>query len=113
MPQRDSMVRLLHMRDFARKAVEMAADRKRTDLDEDEMFQLALTRLVELIGEAGSHVSQEMRDKYPQVPWPKITGMRHRLIHEYDTVDLDILWDTVRHDLPPLLAELDGIIGHQ
>lgn len=105
------MVRLLHMRDYARKAIEMAEGRERKHLNEDEMFQLALTRLVELIGEAASHVAQETREKYPQIPWPKVTGMRHRLIHEYDTVDLNILWDTVRHDLPPLLAELERVVG--
>lgn len=111
MPQRDPMVRLLHMRDYARKAIEMAKGRERKHLDEDEMFQLALTRLVELIGEAASHVAQEIREEYPQIPWPSVTGMRHRLIHEYDTVDLDILWGTIKHDLPPLLADLEKIVG--
>lgn len=110
MPRRDPLVRLFHMRDYAHKAVEMARGRELKHLDEDEMFQLALTRLVELIGEAASHIPQETREKYSQIPWPKVTGMRHRLIHEYDTVDLNILWDTVKHDLPPLLAELEKIV---
>ncbi len=110
MPQRDPMVRLLHMRDYARKAIEMAKGRERKHLDEDEMFQLALTRLVELIGEAASHVAQETREEYSQIPWASVTGMRHRLIHEYDTVDLDILWDTIKHDLPPLLSNLEKIV---
>ena len=111
MPQRDPMVQLLHMKDYTRKAVEMAQGRERKHLNEDEMFQLALTRLVELIGEAASHVQQGTRKNNSQIPWTKITGMRHRLIHEYDTVDLDILWDTVKHDLPPLLTELEKIVG--
>ena len=110
MTQRDPKVRLLHMRDYTRKAIDIAKDRERKDLDDDEMFQLALTRLVEMIGEAASQFPSENRARYPQIPWPKITGMRHRLIHEYDTVDLDILWDTVRNDLPPLLKELEKIL---
>ena len=111
MSQHDPKVRLLHMRDYAGKAIEMAKGRERKHLDEDEMFQLALTRLVELIGEAATRVPEESREKYSRIPWPKVTGMRHRLIHEYDTVDLDILWDTVYHDLPALLAELEKVVG--
>ncbi|MBI5119102.1 DUF86 domain-containing protein [Candidatus Poribacteria bacterium] len=91
MTQRDPTVRLFHMRDFARKAMDMARGRERDDLDDDEMFQLALTRLVELIGEAASQSPKDTREKYPQIPWQKITGMRHRLIHEYDMVDIDVL----------------------
>lgn len=110
MPDRDPMVRLLHMRDHARKAVEMAKDRDRSDLDNNDMLSLALARLVELVGEAANQVEAETRARYPEIPWPKIIGMRHRLIHEYDKMDQDILWDTIKHDLPVLIAELDKIL---
>ncbi len=111
MSSREPGLRLLHMRDHARKAVEMAEGRARSDLEENDMLLLALTHLVELIGEAASQISEETRKQYPEIPWPKIIGMRHRLIHEYDKVDRDILRDTIKHDLPLLLTELERIIN--
>jgi len=74
---------------------------------------LSLTHLVELIGEAASQVPQEVRGKYPNVPWPKIVSMRNRLIHGYDVVDYEILWDTITEDLPLLITELERIIPKQ
>jgi len=81
MSKRDPKVRLLHMRDYARKAVAMAQGHARDDLDRDEKLALALTRLVELVGEAASQVPEEVQRRYPQIPWAKMIGMRHRLIH--------------------------------
>jgi uncharacterized protein with HEPN domain len=74
---------------------------------------LALTRLVEIIGEAANRVSEKTRQKNPQIPWPQIIGMRNRLIHGYDVVDLDLLWDTITNDLPPLVKSLQGIVGEK
>ena len=74
---------------------------------------MSLTHLVELIGEAASQVPQEVRGKYPNVPWPKIVSMRNRLIHGYDVVDYEILWDTITEDLPLLITELERIIPKQ
>ena len=74
------------------------------------MLELGLTRLLEIVGEAANLVSEETQDKYPQLPWRQMVGLRHRLIHGYDEVDLDILWDIVQVDLPPLIAELEEIV---
>ena len=110
MSSRDPRVRLLHMRDHAKKALEMTQGRDRSELEENEMLSFALARLVELIGEAANQVEKETRARHPQIPWSRIIGMRHRLIHEYDKMDQDILWDTIKHDLPALIAELDKIL---
>ena len=110
MSRHDPLVRLKHMLDYAREAVEMAKGQKADDLDGDRKLALALTHLVELSGEAASQVPQEIRQKYPNVPWPKIVSMRNRLIHGYDIVDYKILWDTVAEDLPSLIRELENII---
>lgn len=110
MTRHDPKVRLLHMRDYAQKAVSMAQDQTRADLDNDEKLRLALTRLVELVGEAATHVAAETQAKFPQIPWPQVIGMRNRLIHGYDFVDLDIMWDTITRSLPGLIEALDVIL---
>jgi uncharacterized protein with HEPN domain len=100
MSRRDPKARLLHMRDYAQKALAMVEGQPRASLDNDEKLRLALTHLVELIGEAADHVPAEIQAQYPEIPWPKAISMRHRLIHGYDFVDYDILWDTVGHSKP-------------
>ena len=81
MPRRDPEVRLLHMRDYARKAVGMVDGQRREDLEDDEKLRFALTHLVELIGEAASQVPPEIQQRYPEIPWQKVISMRHRLIN--------------------------------
>ncbi len=111
MSQRNTMISLRHMMDHALEAVAMAAGRSRADLDQDRQFNLALVRLLEIIGEAASRVPQEEQVRYAEIPWPEIIGLRNRLIHGYDAVDFDILWQIVSNDLPPLIAELEKILG--
>jgi uncharacterized protein with HEPN domain len=71
---------------------------------------LALVRLLEIVGEAASRVPNDECAKYPEIPWPEIVGLRNRLIHGYDAVDLDILWQIIVHDLPPLIATHETIV---
>ena len=106
MSQRDPMAAMRHMLEYARKAVRICESKTRGDLQDDELLQLGLTRAVELIGEAANRVPSELRDRYHDIPWAQIIGTRHRLIHGYDRIDLNILWDTIREDLPPLIAQL-------
>jgi len=111
MTQHEDRVRLRHMLDYSRKAVAMIAGRTREDLDRDEMLCLALTRVVEVIGEAATRVSQAGQQQHGQIPWPEIIGLRNRLVHGYDSVDLNILWDMVQQDLSPLIEQLQAILG--
>jgi uncharacterized protein with HEPN domain len=99
------------MLDYSREAIELAEKRRRADLDTDRMLQLSLVRLVEIVGEAATRVSAGTQQRHPQVPWPQIAGMRNRLIHGYDFVDYDILWQTVREDLPALVAALEPLVS--
>ena len=110
MTQHDDTVALRHMLDYAYTARRLADGRTRADLDTDEMLQLALTRAVEVIGEAARRVSEEGRNIYAQIPWRAITGTRDRLIHGYDQVNPDILWRIVAQELPPLITELERIL---
>ena len=87
MSQHDDQVYLKHMLDHAREAVEMVAGKTHADLTQNRMLELALIRLVEIIGEAATRVGSDMKSSNPQVPWREIIGMRNRLTHGYDTVD--------------------------
>lgn len=110
MSHHDDQIRLRHMLDHAREAVSLIQGIKRADLKNERILELALVRLVEIVGEAAARVSDESREKYPGIPWFQIVGMRNRLVHGYEEVDLDILWDTIKVDLPPLILELKKII---
>ena len=110
MSDRDPMVRLLHMRDYGNKIVSLTTGKKKGDFEKDEIFCLAITRLVELIGEAANKCPKDVQKKHPQIPWSKIISMRNRLIHGYDFVDHDILWDAITINIPQLLSELDKIV---
>jgi len=111
MSQRKVEIRLRHMLDHAMEAMSIVQGKKRSDLNSDRMMELSLVRLVEIIGEAAARVGTESREKYPSIPWLEIVGMRNRLIHGYDAVDLDVLWDTIIDDLPPLIDELKKILS--
>ena len=111
MTRHDPMVFVHHMLDHAREAVDMTRGRTRADLERDRMLNLALVRLVEVIGEAASRIPEEFRSRYPEVPWHLTVGIRNRLIHGYDSVNFDILWTIIQEDLPPLIEQLQRIVG--
>lgn len=111
MPSSEDSVRLRHMLDAARQAVQFAEGRDRADLDRDLMFSLAMVRLLEIIGEASKYLSEEFRQSTPQIPWKQIAGSRDRLIHGYFDVDLDIVWAIVANDLPVLVQELEKVVS--
>ena len=89
----------------------MVDGRSRKDLDDDEMLRLALTKLVEIVGEAAKQVTAETRAGRPKVPWSAAARTRDRLVHHYFDLDLDVLWTTVTEDLPRLLDALDDQPG--
>ena len=109
MSQHKDEIRFRHMLDHAREALAMIQGKERSNLESDRMLELSLVRLVEIIGEAAARVGTEIREKYPSIPWLQIVGIRNRLVHGYDAVDLDVLWDTIIDDLPPLIAELEKV----
>ena len=86
------------------------ADRAATWIPTD-LFQLAMVRLVEIIGEAASRLSKETHAASANIPWPQIISTCNRLIHGYDQIDHDILWNILTQDLPPLIPALDDILS--
>jgi uncharacterized protein with HEPN domain len=89
----------------------MARGKTRADLDCDRQLNLALVRLLEIVGEAAGRIPADERTVYPDIPWLEIVGLRNRLIHGYDFVDFDILWQIISHDLPLLISALERILA--
>jgi uncharacterized protein with HEPN domain len=108
---RDDAIRLHHMLDAAREAIEFATGRSRSELDHNRMLELALLKDIEIVGEAAYQVSARTRTQLAGVPWDDIIGMRHRLVHAYFEVNLDILWRTVESDLPELVKTLESLLS--
>ena len=107
---KDDLVYVGHMLEMAEKAISLLVDKDRTAYDQDEVLRLALTHLVQTVGEAARHVSREFCDANTQIPWQAVVGMRHKVVHDYMNVDEDILWDTVTNELPPLADELEKLL---
>lgn len=107
----DDPTRPRHMRDAAQEAIDFARGRTRRSLDEDRMFRRAVVACLQEIGEAASRTSPERRAQTPAIPWDEIIGLRHRVVREYVNIRLDVVWQTIRHDLPPLLTELESVIA--
>ncbi len=76
----------------------------------DKKTQDAITRNLEIIGEATKRLSESLRLKNPQLPWKNMSGLRDRLIHHYFGINIDIVWQVVAVDLPKIFPELDQIV---
>ena len=94
------------MLDYARRANGRVAGVSRERFDSDEDLQIIITHLIQIIGEAATHVSPATREAHPEVPWIDIAGMRHRIVHDYVNIDLEIVWETATRRLPELITQL-------
>lgn len=108
---RDDFIRLRHMLDAAKDVVQFAQGKTLRDLDEDRLLELGVLKAIEMIGEAASKISPEVKRLFPDIPWEDIIGMRNRLIHAYFKVDLNRVWVTVTEDIPLLRNQLEKIIA--
>ncbi len=109
-PRERDLVKCENMRIHAARAVEFLGSRPWPEFLADQMLQDAVTRCVEVIGEAARPVSDATRARTPEIPWPLVTGMRHILAHDYGSVDLRKVYDVVVDDLPHLLERLRVLI---
>ena len=111
--RKDDRVRLRHMLDAAKEGIRFAHGRTRDDLDTDRMLTFALIKTIEIIGEAAARVSEAGKEAAPGIPWTDIVAMRNRLTHAYFDVDLDRVWDTIKDDVPPLIAQLENFLRRE
>lgn len=80
------------------------------DFSRDKKTINAVIRSLEVIGEATKNVPNSIRERYPSIPWKKMAGMRDKMIHEYFGVDLEILWKTIKKDIPPLKKLIQDVL---
>ncbi len=104
-------IRIQHMADAAREALHLAQGKERKDLDANRGLVLALVKCIEIIGEAANNVSSETRHAASVIPWAAIVAMRHRLVHGYFDINLDIVWTTLVEDLPDLLQSIEEVLA--
>lgn len=110
MSRRDPEVALRQMLDHAREAMILSKGKTAEELVDDRVLGLAIVRLMEIVGEAPNRVPHEKRSKHPQIPWTSIISLRNRLIHGYDAIDYEILWQILNHDMPELVFSLERIL---
>ncbi|MEM6505279.1 MAG: HepT-like ribonuclease domain-containing protein [Planctomycetota bacterium] len=111
MSRSDPLLRLRHMYDYASEAIELLGDQSAEEVESNRVLQLALVRLVEIVGEAASQVPADFRELHPNLPWREASSMCNLLIHGYDIIRIDILVNTIREDLGALARQLQAILG--
>jgi len=76
----------------------------------DDLLVDAVVRNLEIIGEAARHIPEQVRQRYPEVPWQRVVGLRNIVVHEYFAVDVKIVWTIVRENLPGLKVALQRML---
>lgn len=107
----DDRVRVQHILDAALQALSYVIGRDRTHLDTDSMLRRSLKDCIQEIGEAALRVSPDGRDRIPTLPWAQIVGMRHRIVHVYNDIDANALWEVSVRDLPILVASIQPVLA--
>lgn len=105
----DNETRIVHIREAAEKVIQYTTDKTQADFEKDEILQLAIIRLIEIIGEAAARLSPEFREKYSSIPWQAIIGMRNRLVYAYFSIDYDVVWLTITSAIPDLLKQITNM----
>jgi uncharacterized protein with HEPN domain len=108
MPRDDES--LIDIERAARRVLRYASGCDRTSLETNDEKVSAILYQITIIGEATKRLSQDLRLKHPEIPWREIAGMRDVIVHEYDQVDLDVVWDVVQNRLPELLTSLQVLL---
>ena len=101
---------LLDMLLAAREASRFVAGLTFADFERDRKAQLAILKVVEVIGEAAAHISEDARKAHPEIPWSGIVGMRNQLVHGYFDVNLERVWETAQQDVPRLIRQLEPLV---
>lgn len=99
------------MVDYARRVVHHMDGVDRDRLEDDTLVQDAVVRALSTVGEAARGVSEEFRSAHPDIPWREIVGMRDVLVHDYTTINFDVVWSAATTDVPDLIPSLQALLG--
>lgn len=109
MSRREPELTLRQIVEFADEVAALVTTRTREGLETNREFRRALERCVELIGEAATRLPEDWRVRHPEIPWRQIIAMRNVMIHGYDEVAHDVLWDVATKDIPDLRRAISAL----
>ena len=101
---------LLDAARFARNILQLMEGIDRDTLESDLRTQSAVLYQITILGEAVKRLSMEFRDQHPDIPWRKVAGIRDRITHQYDRIDLGLVWQVTQQDIPQLLKQLTPLL---
>ncbi len=101
---------LRHMLDAIDRVVEGTERVSVEDFNRDWMIQDAIIHELQILGEAAGRVSREFTDRHSEVPWRKVTGLRHKIVHDYFALDLKVVWDTATLDAPAVRPIIQALL---
>jgi uncharacterized protein with HEPN domain len=110
MSKHDDLVRVRHMLDAASEAIGFTTGMTFAEFEEDRKLQLAIVQLIEVVGEASKQVSVVLRENHSEIDWRSIARSRDRLIHGYDTIIFEVVWQICREELPKLIVQLNILL---
>ncbi len=111
MKAHDDKVYLRHILDAIDRIENYLRNRSREEFERETLLQDGVIRQLEIIGEATRHITEELREQYPEIPWQDMVGMRNKLIHDYLGVDVDLVWVTATEDLQDLRKQVEVILN--
>ena len=103
--------RLLHIVESINEIEKYIEGKNFDEFLENSMMRFASVKQIEIIGEAANHISEEVRNKFSEIQWRQITGLRHILVHEYFGVDNRLVWQIIVDDIPVLKSKIKEVLA--
>ncbi len=100
---------LRDMLENAQRAIQFTKGMDYKTFAKDDKTVYVVIRAVEIIGEAAAKIPEEVRSKYPHIPWREVKGMRNKLVHQYFGINMEVVWQTIQEDLPTLIKALKSV----
>lgn len=101
---------LLDILQSAREIRELIRGITQEEFDNSRLMQHAMIRLIQIIGEAARKISDDYKKQHPEIPWHEIIGMRHRLVHDYFNINLDIVWEVINERIVELIEFIEPLV---